>query len=355
MIKERMIKMRIFRLPALLCTLFLAACSSYSDLPPGTVKKIHDVSPILEKETITVSPLLAEERPGAEYRLGPSDVLYVNVNGRPEMGSPVLSGSGKVLGSRVDGRGMIHLPLVGSVEVAGLTIGEVQERLQERYARFLNNPWVVVEIAEYRSQPLYLLGQFRSAGAFYLERPMTLLQGLALGGGLTDAANLNSARLLRGGKTLPVDIRELIEGGDTRQDIWLKPGDTIFVPDDRNQNVFVFGAVTKPGPVPMPNGRLSLPQALAGAGLGEIRGNLEYVRIIRSLSVTRGELLVVDVKETLKGDSLPFPLEEGDIVYVPRSAVGNWNEALKELLPTLQAFSAILQPFVQIEVLTDED
>jgi polysaccharide export outer membrane protein len=105
----------------------------------------------------------------------------------------------------------------------------------------------------------------------------------------------------------------------------------------------------------MPNGRLSLPQALAGAGLGEIRGNLEYVRIIRSLSVTRGELLVVDVKETLKGDSLPFPLEEGDIVYVPRSAVGNWNEALKELLPTLQAFSAILQPFVQIEVLTDED
>jgi polysaccharide export outer membrane protein len=347
--------MRIFRLPVLLCVLFLAACASYSDLPPGTVKKVSDVSPVLERKTLAISPLLAGERPEAEYRLGPADVLYINVNGRPEMGSPVLSGSGKVLGSRVDGKGMIHLPLVGSVELAGLTIGEAQERLQGRYARFLHTPWVVVEIAEYRSQPLYLLGQFKTAGAFYLERPMTLLQGLALGGGLTDAANLNSARLLRDGRTLPVDIRELLEGGDIRRDIWLKPGDTIFVPDDRNQNVFVFGAVTRPGPVSMPNGRLSLPQAMAAAGLGEIRGNLEYVRIIRSLSVTRGELLVVDVKETLKGERLPFPLEEGDIVYVPRSAVGNWNEALKELLPTLQAFSAILQPFVQIEVLTDDD
>lgn len=343
------------RLPALLCVLFLTACASYSDLPPGTVKAVNDISPIIEKKTITVPSLSAEERPGDEYLVGPGDVLYININGRPEMGSPVISGSGQVLGSRVDGSGRIHLPLVGAVQVAGLTINGTQETLQEQYVRFLNNPWVVVEIAEYRSQPVYLLGQFKAAGTFYLDRPMTLLQGLALGGGLTDAANLNSARLLRGGKTVPVDIRELIEDGNARQNIWLKSGDTIFVPDDRNQNVFVFGAVTKPGSVPMPNGRLSLPQALSAAGLGEIRGSLEYVRIIRSLSVTRGELLVVDVKSTLKGESLPFPLDEGDIIYVPRSAVGNWNEALRELLPTLQAFSAILQPFVQIEVLTDED
>ncbi|MBE0597728.1 MAG: polysaccharide biosynthesis/export family protein, partial [Desulfuromonadales bacterium] len=291
-----------------------------------------------------------------EYQVGPGDVLFINISGRPELGSPVTTGGGgKVTGSRVDGIGNIHLPLVGTVAVGGLTIGEVQEKLRSLYGRFLTNGWVVVEVAEFRSQPVYLLGQFRSPGTFYLDRPMTLLQGLALGGGLADAANLRSARLVRDGKTQPVDLSQLIEEGGVRQNTWLRAGDTIFVPDDRNQNVFVFGAVTKPGPVAMPNGRLNLPQALAAAGLGEVRGSLEYVRIIRSLSATRGELIVVDTRRPLKGEALPYPLLEGDIIYVPRSAVGNWNQAIQEILPSLQALSAILQPFVQIKFLTDED
>ena len=344
------------KFPYLLCCvsfLFLSACASYTDLPAGTVLDVVDPSPVIERETIVVPSLPLEPPPSVIYRVGAGDVLYINVNGRPEMGSPVLSGSGQVLGSRVDGAGQIHLPIIGSVAVGGLTIAEIQTRLEEEYVRLLARPWVVVEVAQFRSQPVYLLGQFKNAGTFYLDRPLTLLQGLALGGGLTDAANLNSARLLRDGKTVPVDILELIDGGSARQNAWLQPGDTIFIPDDRNQNVFVFGAVAKPGPVPMPNGRLTLPQALAAAGAGEVRGQLDYVRIIRSLSATRGELLVVDMKQAMSGQALPFPLTEGDIVYLPRSAVGNWNQALSEILPTLQAFSAILQPFVQINYLKD--
>ncbi|WP_221248826.1 polysaccharide biosynthesis/export family protein [Desulfuromonas versatilis] len=331
----------------------LFGCSSYVDLPAGTVKEVVD-SPVVEQEAVEVAPLRRETEGSREYRVGPGDSLFINVNGRAELGSPQLTGNTKVVGSRVDGNGNIRLPLVGTVPVAGLTLSEIQTNLEQVFALYLNDPWVVVEVAEFKSQGVNLLGQFRVPGTYYMDRSYSLLEGLALGGGLLDTANLRSARLIRGQQTLPVDIYHLLRDGAGEQNVLLQAGDTIFVPDDRNQNVFVFGAVKKTGPVPMPNGQLNLVQALASAGLDETGGNQRFVRIIRSLSATRGQLLVLDLKKTLEGDSLPFPLVEGDIVYLPRSAVGNWNQAIQEILPSLQAISAVLQPFVQIKFLTEE-
>ncbi len=239
--------------------------------------------------------------------------------------------------------------------MAGQTVGDAQKTLRDAFSAYLKDPSVVVEVAQYRSHPLQLLGQFRNPGTYYMERPLTLLEGLSLGGGLSDIANLRSARLIRDRQTVPVDLYRLLQEGAREQNVWLKPGDTIFVPDDRNQNVFVFGAVEKSGRVSMPNGRLTLTQALASAGLEGARYNPEQVRIIRSLSPTRGELIVVDVKKLIAGEALPFQLMEGDIVYMPRSAVGNWNQAIEEILPSLQLISSVLQPFVQIKFLTEDD
>ena len=140
---------------------------------------------------------------------------------------------------------------------------------------------------------------------------------------------------------------------EIRQNVWLQAEDTLYVPDDKNQHVFVFGAVTTPGSVPMPNGRLSLSQALASVGVKETRGNTTHVRIIRSLSLSRGELLVVDHDRILRGEALPFYLTQGDIIYIPHSAVGSWNQVLEDILPSLQTISATLQPFVSIKYLRD--
>jgi len=336
-------------LPALL--LVQSGCASYTDLPAGTVHPI-DQSPVVAREVVSEPPPQPAPPPSEDYHVGPGDILFVNVAGRPELGSATVGSD--ILGSRIDGKGRLHLPLVGSVEVTGLTVEQIQQRLQEKFATYLQDPWVVVEIAEYKSQPLYLLGQLKAAGTYYMDRPMTLLQGLSLGGGLLDTANLRGARLIRDDHSLPVDIFGLVEKGEAAQNVWLQPGDSIYVPDDKNQNVFVFGAVKKPGSVPMPNGRLNLAQALASAGLDEVGSNREQIRIIRSHSATHGELLVVDLERVVRGEGLPFPLMEGDIVYAPRSGIGNWNQAIEELLPSLQAIAGILQPFVQIHVLTDD-
>jgi len=338
-------------LAATLLALLLGGCSAYRDLRPGVVQDVTPLA-VMENQSVEVPPL-PSIAPASDYLVGAGDVLFVNVDGRPELGSPVLSGS-KLSGSRVDGQGRIRLPLVGSVAVAGLNLDQIQQRLAEAFSVYLKQPWVVVEVAEYRSQPVNLLGQFKNPGTYYLDRPLTLIQGVALGGGLLDSANLRSARLLRGERTQPVDIYQLLTSGSPQQNTWLQAGDTIYVPDDRNQNVFVFGAVKKPGPVPMPNGRLFLDAALASSGLDEIGGDQRFVRIIRSLSATKGQLLVVDLGRSLRGEALPYNLQEGDIIYVPRSGIGNWNQALSEMLPSLQALSAVLQPFVQIKFLRED-
>ncbi|MBN1932936.1 MAG: polysaccharide biosynthesis/export family protein [Desulfobacterales bacterium] len=339
--------------------IFLGGCASYTDLKPGTVKAVSDIhkSAVLERQAVSVSPYQEKNQPPADYLVGPGDVLFVNVNGEPKLGSPIPIGNSNwgVHGSRVDGTGYIHLPLIGSIPVAGLSISVIEEKLKDQFRHYVQNPWVVIEVSEFKSQPLYLLGQFNAPGTYYMDRPLKLLEGVSLAKGLKDAANLSGARLIRTEKTIPVDLYRILQQGEIDQNIWLQPGDTIFIPDNKNQNVFVFGAVQKPGSVTMPDGRLNLAQALAVAGLNGAGDNEEHIRIIRSFSATRGELIVVDMRQILKGYTLPFNLVEGDIIYVPRSGVGNWNQAIKEILPSLQLVSTILQPFVQIKFLTDDD
>ncbi len=340
-------------LAMLLAAFALAGCAStYTDIDPGTSRAITGTA-IVEQESVTIPADLNILPPPVDYRVGPGDVLFVNVQGRPELGSPLTTSAQALKGNRIDGEGRIHLPLIGAVAISGLTVTEVESCLAAVFSAYVQDPWVVVEVAEYRSQPLYLIGQFRNAGTYYMDRPMTLLQGVSAGDGLLDTANLRSARLIRGEQTMPVDLLALFSGGDLNQNVWLQGGDAIYIPDDKNQNVYVLGAVGKPGPVVMPNGMLTLGQALAASNFDDVRGHSGYIRVIRSHSPTRGELLVVDHDAVLRGEALPFPLVKGDIIYVPRTRIGNWNEAISEITPSLRLISDSLEPFVQLKFLNN--
>jgi len=334
----------------------MTGCAGYNALPPGTVKSIElaDVSPVVTSEQVTVAGEPLSTSPPFDYLVGPGDILAVAIYGLPNLSSEGRQElpSSAAKGSRIDSAGTIQVPLVGSVQVAGLSLQQIRDRLQDSYRKYLKNPSVVVEMADYKSHPLYLLGQFKKPGTHYMDRTINLLQGVSLGDGLDSAANLRSARLLRGNKLIPVDIYSLLHEGDQRQNVWLYPGDTIYIPDNSLQNIFIFGAVKAAGAISMKNGQMSLHQAVAAAGgLGDTSYD-RNIRIIRSLTPTRGELIVVDLDKILAGEAKPFPLIDGDIVYVPKGRVGNWNQAINELLPSLQLVGAILNPFVQMKFLS---
>lgn len=327
-------------------------------IPAATAPAVERSSPttgdngsaVVERQALSV-PTTPTGQPPAEYVIGPSDVLYVNVFGKPELGSPAtaLTFGSRSLGSRVDGRGRIQLPLVGMVEVTGLTLGQAQQRLAEKYKRYITEPWVVVEVLEYGSQPVYLVGSFRQPQVIYLNRPTNLLQGIALGSGLADNAFLPGARVIRGNHVLPVDVYRLLNEGDLEQNIWLMPQDTLYVPDLSEQKVFVLGNVHQPGAVPMTQGKLSLTEAISLAGgFVKVGGLLKQVRVLRSYSPTRGELITVDLKMILDGQAPPFSLMAGDIVFLPKSKLGNWNDLMREILPTIEVLGNVMTPLAQI-------
>lgn len=349
------LKIALQFLASTLLLLQMTGCApTYRDVPSGTRMQISDESSstMVERQEVAVTQTPAEDTPSPDYRIGAGDVLFININGKAEFQNIPQAGSSKISGSRVDGSGRVAIPLVGYVTVAGLTLPEAQKKVRESLLYYLKDPWVVIEVAEYKSLPVYLLGSFKAPGIHYLDRPLNLLQGISLGGGFDANANLRGARLSRNGKVQPVDIYALLTNGDQRQNVWLKSGDTVYLPDRSLQQVFVFGSVKKPGPVQMLNGQLNLAQAIAAVELRDTGYDLGHVRIIRSLSTTRGELLVIDFEQTMRGHSLPFTLQEGDIVYVPRSSMGSWNDAIAEMLPSLQAISSMLQPFVSIKYLS---
>jgi polysaccharide biosynthesis/export protein len=299
---------------------------------------------------------------GEAYRVGPGDSLTLAVYGHPELSlvtytGTISSGGGRPpTGLLVDNDGTSQLPLIGTVNVAGKTVAELRAYLEQELGKYIKEPKVTVQVAYNGSIRYYLMGQFQSPGMKVSDRPLRLLEAMALGGSVSlEKASLRTAYVARGGKRLPINFYRLVRDGDLTQNIKLLPGDIVMVPDNTAEQVFVFGAsaATRSAQVPFLNSRLSIVQALAAAGFGfreRFQSRLSKVRVIRS-DGAKGELFVVNVSAILAGDAAPFPLVPGDVIVVPPTGFTNWNLALEQVLPSIQTVGGVLQPFVQIRYL----
>jgi len=345
-------------------------CSS-PNYRPIVAQKILPSAVVSAREE-SLDPRLLEsasdDKPDQPYRVGPGDTLLIAVFNHPELALGTYAGSngaaaglqgGRSIGYVVDNDGGVQLPLVGSLKAAGKTTDDLRVLLEQALGRFVREPKVVVQVIFNGSIRYYLLGQFVSPGLKYADRPMRLLEGISLGGSiLLDRASLNRAYIARNGKALPVNFRRLLRDGDLRYNILLHAGDAIVVPDNTDEQAFVFGgsasSTSRGGAVPFIQGKLDILQALAAVGIGfrdRAQGRLSEVRIIRS-EADRGEFFVINVDKILDGQAASFSLAPGDIVFIPETTLTTWNEAIQQLLPTLSTISGLLTPFVQIKFLS---
>lgn len=339
----------------------LGACAT---TPPVVSKPLP--SAVVSHDREELDPELRAEalefREGEAYRVGPGDALLVAVYNHPELSISSYSSSmssGKGSGLIIDNDGTIQFPLIGTVSVAGKTSDELRKFLERELAAYVQRPRVTVQVVFNGSIRYYMLGQFTQPGVKYSDRPLRLLEALTLGGTVNlPQANLRGAYVSRGGRKLPINFQRLLRSGDMSQNVPLQTGDVVFVPDNAGDRVFVFGGITgerQGGAVPFLNGQLDILQALAQAGFGfreRVQGVLSETRVIRSEG-DRGELFVVDVERILAGEAANFMLLPGDVIFVPTTAITDWNLAIQQLLPTLQSASALLNPFVQLQYLQD--
>ena len=159
-----------------------------------------------------------------DYAIGPGDVLGVMFWRETE-----LSGDVTV---RPDGR--ITLPVVGEVLAAGRRPEELQKEILEASTKFVTDANVTVVVRTINSRRVFITGRVTTPGSHPLVGPLTVLQAIALAGGLTEYADAKSITVLRNEsgttRTFRFNYRDVIKGRRLEQNLLLQPGDTIVVP-----------------------------------------------------------------------------------------------------------------------------
>jgi polysaccharide export outer membrane protein len=261
------------------------------------------------------------------YHLGPGDVLDIRVFNRPQLSREAV---------RVDGRGMIRMPLIDNeIQAACRTESELATEIATRYKKYQKNPHVDVFVKEYQSQPVAVIGAVNMPGRFQLQRPMRLLELLTFAGGPSERAGSriqiahSATTPLCGVLALPgrpddnaadaiisYSLSETLDAAG-QSNPYVRPGDIINLPEA--PQAFVVGNVLRPTAIELKD-PLTVSRAIAMAGGTMPDTKAERVRIIRQISgSTRKTEIFVDLNAIEKQQAEDITLQADDIVHVPTS------------------------------------
>ena len=293
--------------------------------------------------------------PGHDYVIGRGDVLAVEVFDVPELTREV----------RVSQTGTIGFPLIPvRMHLAGLTEIQAQEKIAEVLEAngLVSHPQVIVSVKEKKSKPITIVGAVTRPMVYEADRAVTVLEALAEAGGITndagdtviitrpdeattengteppeltadDVKGTPLAAQVKGGtgsptssteppaltNTITLNLNDLLEAGDARNNVYVQGGDIVTVP--HAGIVYVLGAVSKPGGFVVTNDRnqLSTLKALALAGGLTTTARKNQAVIIRKDAFGQQHQVMVDLGKVLKQQTEDVKLQSSDILYVPNS------------------------------------
>lgn len=162
--------------------------------------------------------------PSSDYTIGPDDVLTIVFWRHKDLSGDVVV--------RPDGK--VTLPLINDVQAASLTTEQLRLELIEQAGRFVEDPMATVVVKQVNSKKVFITGNVVKAGTYPLTSPMTVVQLIALAGGLTEFADGKNISIVRveGGRPVGYQFsyHSVARRKNLKQNIELKPGDTIIVP-----------------------------------------------------------------------------------------------------------------------------
>jgi polysaccharide export outer membrane protein len=251
-----------------------------------------------------------------EYKIGAHDLLEIKVVEVPELNLTV----------RVSEGGSITLPLLGRVDLGGLTKDAVEQKIASMLSeKYVKNPQVTVFIREYQSNRLTLIGAVKTPGMYEIVGKMNLLELISRAGGFAENSG-NELFVMRAGQNgvkekMTIDLNDLILNGNPNLNIPLQPNDEIIVPLDKIIQVYVWGEVKSPGALSVKiSKKITLLQAIAQAGGPTDSAKKSGVIIKRKDEKTGKEIqMTLNLNDIIKGKKPDPPLKEGDVVYVPVS------------------------------------
>lgn len=238
----------------------------------------------------------------AEVLLGPGDVVRLSVYGSPDLS----------VETRVSEGGAITFPLLGQVEVGGLSVAAAEKKIGNLLEKggYLKKAEVNMLVTTLASQQVSVLGQVNRPGRYPVEGRRKVLDLLAMAGGVNaEGGDLISLVRTRDGKTTreSIDVVDMVRKGELDKDVEVSGGDIIFV--ERAPRAYVTGEVQRPGAFRIERG-MTVQQAISAGGGLTTRGSDNGMRITRRDA--DGRAVTLDARA---GD----PVQVDDVITVRES------------------------------------
>jgi len=284
---------------------------------------------------------LESERGRYEYRVGPGDILSIIVYDHPELTIPAgEQRSAADSGNLVNPNGTIFYPYTGRIRVDGQTVDEIRENITTLLSEYIRDPQIEVRVAQFNSKFVFVTGAVNKPGRVALRNtPLTLIDAVQLASGFTPDANQHELKITRQNRTATVSSYGLLKTGDLSQNIVLRAGDLIHVPDDSTQRVYVMGEVNRPGQVGMGATRLTLTDVITEVGgIKESSADAAGVFVIRPAAVSErlADVYQFDLRNSIAYVfSNQFRVIPNDIVYVSTTGLGRLNRVIDQVTPAL--------------------
>ena len=286
-----------------------------------------------------IRPVGLESDPPEALKLLPGDVIQLTA----------VSAQTQIFeGLIVDAMGQLHVPLAGDVLVGGLTLGQAEQAVERglrRYDRFVRANLI---ISSPEGHSASVLGQAANPGQFPVRPGMRLAGLVADAGGValaevhqvpTEIGNLDLARLVRNGETVPVSIRLAIQG-DPKHNVRVRAGDQLYIPPITSEIIIVLGDVGQPQPMAYRQG-LRLTEVLARAGgINTIRADRKDVRIVRG-PLREPRIYTANLKALTSGKATDVEMAPGDIVWVTKNWYTSASDVLNGLAPIISLSQSV--------------
>ena len=329
-----------------LCATTLLAAGCYSDRLTGNYDSVFEInnnaddSAVLEEsgrdEEIKrrnekrLQELASEDEP--VYKMNAGDKIEIRVYDHQDLG----------MTTKIGPDGMIGFAYMGQVRLSGLTIADGAEKIRAGIAPYVKNPVVSITILEVQSETATIAGACARPGVFNISNSTRLADLYAMAGSSAerlfngvdvDIADLEHSIIVRKGEILPVNFIAAINTGDELHNIRIRRGDYVFIAQRMESSVTICGEVKHPHKRLFEPG-MGLIETLTTAGWMQ-ETHWQHVIIIRD-GLVNPKMYKVDVDGILAGKCRNIALKSGDIVYVPKDNLSEYNVFVRKLLPTAQ-------------------
>jgi polysaccharide biosynthesis/export protein len=290
-----------------------------------------------KRAPVTLPQELASYQPEA-YTVTPGDTLIITVWDHPELTTPAGSQQQAITNGRlVQPDGTLFYPYAGKMKVGGMTIEQVRSTLEKKLARYLKDPQVDVNVVGYGGR-VAVQGAFtNTAPQDITVVPQTLSQVVGRAGVDVANADLSGLVLTRDGRNYSLDLDALNRDG-VAADVYLKPGDRIYLPYNDRKEIYVVGEAIRPMAINFKTTDVSLTQALGRAGgLDPQTSKGKAVYVIRGMEDTAQLPATVYHLDARSPASYAlasrFQLKPGDVVWIGPAGIVRWNRYITQLLP----------------------